>query len=1241
MSQLVKIVLIDSLCAGAKAELIMEGNTSVTGENGIGKSSFIKLIPVFYGASPGRLVKAGANRESFANWYLPRASSFIVFEYLNHADQPRCAIMHRSGDSYSYRLVSSGWHQELLYRDYESGHLVLPGDLHHHLTQQGVMCSPELQPYHYRQIIQFNSGTAHLERIADAGKRKLIVGLRSGFSLAPKRKDFNGIDYVTLALIESGGTFDTMKATMSEILQQDNEDPSRTLMMLNAQPFRSVIDNRAGYLLMESLKPSISELYLQAHEYRAIVRQLGTQKRRMLMIEEKLKERQNARDIAQAEINEEDQELQNQYQLRMGVFNAEKSEVKATLSDLDAWLARFEDKRTWYEQEGTQELSQKFDKLPEIRAQLNQKRDHAINLNREGADIRSVYKEREASVKETAAAARDAAFQKYVGTGQALKARGERLRETQDQLLQETRAAQLAELTELQQEQLNATDANACAIAQVAHLKALSALPSTQRELDLSQQAINEQLEVVGERQRSVASIATDGNALNQERDARAAEYNGLQHRKEVLGAQREALKAQINAGAETLLGFLRQNHSTWEEDIARLIPVETLMRTDLNPALIDQDQKSLYGVELNLEVLPKASIASIKALEDEIVTLTSQIQALGSEIDLLEKQQRNVEDRLRQHALKLSAAQKDLSNAALELQTLKGDHAGLMDRAREEVERELQIYAERVAEGKARLHQIVNQIAALNVRHEREISDIGAEGDAAQKQLTDAQRDAELELTTAKEHIDTTLAAELEQAKRDMEARLKAAGVDESESKRLASEIEELEKQVKQLQGVESLIDSYRLWMKDSVPAAPEYRAKHAHTKAELGRIDRSIEQWRAEIQAVQKSISVRRKALATEGHEDGLEMSAALRVQRELSQFEAAVEAHLSPAVRASDIEDEVAKLKYRRNDCHRKGSALYREMHKHFLRDSLMHTPQGAAFEQIMNHAAHAAIELEFAWLEAAPNLHEYLEISHPDQKTKLIIQAKNLSDELCDNRSKLQQLHRSIQKLGRDATEKASEVLSAFAQIRQFEFKVTSRIHNMSFWDDLTNYEQQYRRWASVPIEQIPSDSFMEALRTIERQIKDGAFTSKLSDCFDVSVTCNDQGRVKVATNNAELIHLSSTGLTKIIVAMIYVSLFELLRNEADFQMSIPIDEALELSPENYVALVNYFNERGLSMLACFPGGAPELLRQFNNRYSLERRPDTDSIVVKEYGIEEHDELDDLNAALGHEDGEDAL
>nr|WP_262384506.1 hypothetical protein [Pseudomonas fragi] len=34
---------------------------------------------------------------------------------------------------------------------------------------------------------------------------------------------------------------------------------------------------------------------------------------------------------------------------------------------------------------------------------------------------------------------------------------------------------------------------------------------------------------------------------------------------------------------------------------------------------------------------------------------------------------------------------------------------------------------------------------------------------------------------------------------------------------------------------------------------------------------------------------------------------------------------------------------------------------------------------------------------------------------------------------------------------------------------------------------------------------------------------------MSDEILDPTTCNDQGRVKVATNNAELIHLSSTGL----------------------------------------------------------------------------------------------------------------
>ncbi|MBD1555132.1 ATP-binding protein [Pseudomonas typographi] len=1090
MSQLVKIVLIDSLCAGAKAELVMEGNTSVTGENGIGKSSFIKLIPVFYGASPGRLVKAGTNRESFANWYLPRTSSFIVFEYVNFAGDARCAIMHRSGEGYAYRLVSSAWSPELLYRDYEAGVLVLPGELHGHLTHLGISCSPELQPYHYRQIIQFNSGTAHLEKIADATKRKLIVSLRMGFSLAPKRKDFNGIDFVTLALIESGGTFDTMKATMAEILQQDNADPSRTLMMLNAQPFRSVVDNRAGYLLMESLKPLIFDMNQHCHEYRAVLRQLGVHKRRAILVKEKLKERQNARAQALAQLHSEDDQLQQRNRDRMSGLNGQKGEANTLVAEEAAWLRRFEEKNDGYRRNRTQELSEEFDQLGEIRDQLHLKEEHQVKLNRQGADIRSVFQQLDAAARQVAADGRNAAFSKYQASSQVIQRRQQELSVTQDKLLDERRAAHEDELAVLQQEQLQATGIQARELAWAEQLKSLNALPGAQNALDESQRGINEQTLVVAEFQNALNGVLAEVESLSQERQTRAAEYSGLQVRQDALVESREGLKQQINAGAETLLGFLRRHHPNWTENIARLVPAETLMRTDLNPALLEELQQSLYGVEINLDVLPQATVASAQALEAEVALLTTQIVAIGTDMEAVERQQRGVEDRLRQAGIRASAAQKELSNASMDLQTFKGDHAGLIDRAREEVLQELEMQSARVLEASHRLDLSVSQLDGLKKRHKEEVSDLQADGEQSRLQLAQDHSQAERELQIAQKRVDATLAAELERAKGDLEAQLKSAGVDDTASKRLSSEIVELEKTVKRLRDHESQIDGYRLWVKESVPAFPERMAALARAKAELERVIRAIQQWQLELQAAQKEITERRKVLVVQGHADDLELGAVSRVMRDLEQINAAAEAHMASTLTAADIEDEVGKLKRRKGECHHKGVDLYRQLHQRFVRERLVHTPQGAAIEQIINHASNAAYELELAWLEAAPSLQEYIEISHPDQKTKLIIQAKNLSDELCDNRSKLQHLHRCILKLGRDATAKASEVLSSFAQIRQFEFKVSSRIHEMSFWDDMTNYEQQYKRWSGMGGDYLPTDGFMDALRTpLARMLKE--------------------------------------------------------------------------------------------------------------------------------------------------------
>jgi len=61
----------------------LEGGAVLTGRNGRGKTSLLQLLPVFFGENPNRIVGTETNRLNFAGYYLPRLTSYILFEYRN------------------------------------------------------------------------------------------------------------------------------------------------------------------------------------------------------------------------------------------------------------------------------------------------------------------------------------------------------------------------------------------------------------------------------------------------------------------------------------------------------------------------------------------------------------------------------------------------------------------------------------------------------------------------------------------------------------------------------------------------------------------------------------------------------------------------------------------------------------------------------------------------------------------------------------------------------------------------------------------------------------------------------------------------------------------------------------------------------------------------------------------------------------------------------------------------------
>ncbi|WP_445676386.1 ATP-binding protein (plasmid) [Pseudomonas aeruginosa] len=1246
MAQLLKIILIDSLCAGAKAELVMSGNTSVTGSNGIGKSSFLKLIPVFYGATPSRLVRAGTNHKSFADWYLPNASSFIVFEYSNSEGQPRCAIMHRRGDAYAYRMVPHAWDAGLLYTDYEAGKLVAPGELSRHLSTKGLRCSQELLPRHYRKVIQYNTGSANLDDVDDANMRKEIMALRPGFSLAPKRKDFAGLDNVTLALLESQGTFDTMKQTMAELLLQENGDPSQALAMLDAQQFRSVAENLDSYLVMDGLRDDITALAEAQREHRTATIQLAYQKHHALQMTREIKAQQEQRSQRLSGLDREEEDLRASTAAKRKVQEDALGEARANLRSAQEAVDQITRQRTSYETRGIEKIRSEFETLEALNREQESKERHLQQLKKAGQDIHDLYARRAQGAKDSAADQERSTRIWADDTRKEIDSRLERRREAN---IEQEQAIIQEQETEAEEQRTRVAESNTrytVEETQMSHLNSMRTSPQAQAGIDQARASASTQRKVVDACRAAEEQLARDERTLKEEQDELARQHGSLKRKRDEIAAEIESLRQMLNAGAETLLGFLRANHPDWADNIARLVPASILMRSDLNPALNEDASSDLYGVQLDLAHLPTTVATSTPELEAKIAELNAVRQGLTEDMEGLERKSRGLDERKRKLETAKAEARSATSKAQGEYESREAALEGVIASAEADHAEAKAAQAERVEIALSARKAEQQKLTNLQNEHKRHLGNMRTSGQQAIAALLEERNAVDARLTETLGRLKQTLSDELKQIDADKASSLRAQGIDPAEVIRIEAEVNALASKINKLRSYRPEVESYLAWVRDTLPQLPDrIQAVEKHS-ANVERLERLLKEFVDEFNAKLQSISSQRSQHIKAVAEDNQRLQTLTLAMGRLIDI-TPLAGEIMSGVTASDIEERVRQLQMTRSTLQRGARDRYRTIRAIFPDRGLGRTPQGAMIEQITTQALNASGDAENAWLEAAPMLLEYLEQSHPDQKVQLIMQADNLSRDLSDRHEALRDLHSKIAKIGREATAKAADVLGGaerdgafqqartFEQVQSIEFKVESRIRDLSFWGALEDYQQQYRRWAAMGENVLPTAGFMEALRKLERHIREGALTAKLSDCFSVSVTCREQGRTKVANNNSELVSVSSTGVTKIIVTMIYVSLFELLRRDADFQMSIPIDEALELEAKNYIGMVDYFNSRGISMLACFPGGAPELLRQFPNRYTLQKRgktADHRDIIVKEYTADADSDLDELDAML---------
>ena len=113
------IILYDSFLTSKLFRVdIIGGHTNITGINGAGKTSFLNLIPIFFGATPNSLMEKAANKKNFVDYYLPSNRSMVIYEYLSHSGT-KCVVLYRNNNQgrHNYRFVDGSAEDTLLTDD--------------------------------------------------------------------------------------------------------------------------------------------------------------------------------------------------------------------------------------------------------------------------------------------------------------------------------------------------------------------------------------------------------------------------------------------------------------------------------------------------------------------------------------------------------------------------------------------------------------------------------------------------------------------------------------------------------------------------------------------------------------------------------------------------------------------------------------------------------------------------------------------------------------------------------------------------------------------------------------------------------------------------------------------------------------------------------------------------------------------------------------------------------------------
>jgi len=688
-------------------------------------------------------------------------------------------------------------------------------------------------------------------------------------------------------------------------------------------------------------------------------------------------------------------------------------------------------------------------------------------------------------------------------------------------------------------------------------------------------------------------------------RDFQNAEEALLKARAKLIESERQASDAQarLTPADGTLLSALRASADTeWKTSLAKIIDPALLQRSDLDPTRRSDDAtNTAFGWSLQTQGVEVPAWTDDEQMR-EVLIQAQRVVAAAQE-----------KTRAATEALMLaSKLNSDLAEAAL-LAEAESSATG----ARLEARRSALTLAKTTCEQEVRALKLDGQGRLAAIEQDRiELNNQMKAAQSAMRETTERLRtELQKALRENDRHLSTEIAAieqealaaekrgddSVERLQKELNVELKSAGVDPDRLGQLTKRADDLYKEILDAQRRRPTVELWRTWLSEGGEQILATR-RESHRVAESNHN-------RAQVELIKHNREFKAKQAELTTQLEGLER-AGRNLTQEVQDLVDLLGVHglaevstrdPNPDISVDDLKGELARAQAKVDRCYdlvsRRASPI---------RDGLTGTTSSVS-EFVQTHlAALPDGSSRIRMAEELCTLHKEL---GRQVLPNVINEASVILEQVRQFRGVITRFEAEVKRFNTDLQKGLS--VAHFKRIHDFKVAIVANFSDLDLMKEVDEIERVARdhetnlRVSDAP--QLPDARTAGALTKFLALLRsDSTVDLDLASHVGLRGSVNINGETRQFSREADLEHISSTGINAIVLITLLVGMLNMIRGEADVFIPWISDEVGKFDDANFKGLMDTLRENRIDPVTASPKLTPTEFRHFQHCYVFRDR-----------------------------------